>query len=228
MTVISVKYTAIIAVAALVSGSFLASPELRAYASTVANNVICSGCVGTSDLAGNAVTSLKIMNGEVNTDDIAGSAVTNAKLTKGAVNSATIADNSITAADIGGGAVTNAKLANDAVNFDKIADNSITAAHIRPNAVGASELDGVTKLLFIACVKTFDNLVGSGAAFGFSCSAPGTDGNDNAVASHNGNKCFAPTQVDPMSGSVFIWLFNRCQDPEAIGTTTISIIVYDT
>jgi len=47
--VISVKYASIIAVAAFVSGSFIASPELRAYASTIANDVICTGCVGTSE-----------------------------------------------------------------------------------------------------------------------------------------------------------------------------------
>ena len=217
-----------VVLAAFAAGAFLASPELGAYASTIANDVICTGCVGTSDLATNAVTSVKIKNGEVNTDDIAGSAVTNAKLTNGAVNSVKIADNSITEADIGTGAVTSAKLANDAVNFDKIADDSITEAHIRPNTVGASELQGVTKLVFMECVKSFDNLVGPGSAFGVLCNAPGIVGNENAVASHSGNTCFAPTKVDPLNGSVQIYLFNRCQDAEAIGTTTISIIVYDT
>lgn len=68
------------AIGAFVAGSFVASPELRAYASTIANDVICTGCVGTSDLAGSAVTIAKLANG--------------------AVNSAKIADNSITAADL--------------------------------------------------------------------------------------------------------------------------------
>ncbi|MGI0025951.1 MAG: hypothetical protein ACREA4_12525 [Nitrososphaera sp.] len=61
--------------AAFMAGAFLASPELRAYASTIANDVICSGCVGTSDLAGNAVTAAKIKDSEVKAAEIAASAV---------------------------------------------------------------------------------------------------------------------------------------------------------
>lgn len=77
---ISTKYTAIIAVTAFISGSFLASPELRAYASTIANDVICTGCVGTADLGGNAVTAAKIKDGEVKTTDIGNGAVNSAKI----------------------------------------------------------------------------------------------------------------------------------------------------
>ena len=76
--------------AMFMAGAFLASPDLRAYASTIANDVICTGCVGTSDIAGNAITSAKIKDGEVKTADIA----------NGAANSAKIVDNSITAADL--------------------------------------------------------------------------------------------------------------------------------
>ena len=76
---INAKMVGIVA-AAFMAGAFFASPELRAYASTIANDVICTGCVGTSDLAG--------------------SAVTNAKLANGAVNSAKLADDSITASDL--------------------------------------------------------------------------------------------------------------------------------
>ena len=86
--------------AAFVAGSFLASPELRAYASTIANDVICNGCVGTSDLAGGAVT--------------------NAKLANGGVNSAKIADNSITGADIGANAVGASEIATDAVGASEL------------------------------------------------------------------------------------------------------------
>ena len=60
---------------AFVAGSFFASPELRAYASTIANDVICSGCVGTSDVAGNAITAAKIKDGEVKAPEIAANAV---------------------------------------------------------------------------------------------------------------------------------------------------------
>ncbi|MGH9877858.1 MAG: hypothetical protein ACRD5H_09485 [Nitrososphaerales archaeon] len=93
------KFYGIVA-AAFMAGAFLASPELRAYASTIANDVICNGCVGTSDLAG--------------------SAVTNAKLANGAVNSAKIADNSISAADIGANAVGSSEIATDAVGGSEL------------------------------------------------------------------------------------------------------------
>jgi hypothetical protein len=77
---IRVRYASIIAVAAFVAGSFFASPELRAYASTIANDVICNGCVGTSDLAGNVVTAAKIKDGEVKAAEIATDAVGAAEL----------------------------------------------------------------------------------------------------------------------------------------------------
>ena len=64
-----------IGLVAFAAGAFLASPELRAYASTIANDVICNGCVGTSDLAGNAVTATKIKDGEVKAAEIATNAV---------------------------------------------------------------------------------------------------------------------------------------------------------
>ncbi len=82
---ISVKYASIIAVAAFVAGSFFASPELRAYASTIANDVICTGCVGTSDLAGNAVTAAKIKDGEVKAAEIASNAVGSSEIATDAV-----------------------------------------------------------------------------------------------------------------------------------------------
>lgn len=72
---ISIKYTLIIAVGAFVAGSFFASPLPEAIAVIIATDVQCTGCVGTSDLATNGVTSLKIKDGEVKTDDIALSAI---------------------------------------------------------------------------------------------------------------------------------------------------------
>src|SRR6185503_5972321 len=92
---ISLKYALIMAVGAFAAGSFFASPLPQAIAAVIATDVQCTGCVGTPDLAG--------------------SAVTNAKLANGAVNSAKIADNSITAADIGANAVGVSEIATDAV-----------------------------------------------------------------------------------------------------------------
>jgi hypothetical protein len=63
-------------VAAFVAGSFVASPELRAYAAnTVFSTDIVDGQVKTADLAGNAVTAAKIKDGEVKAAEIATDAV---------------------------------------------------------------------------------------------------------------------------------------------------------
>lgn len=88
--------------ASFIAGAFLASPELRVYASTIANDVICSGCVGTSDLASNAVTAAKIKDGEVKAADIATDAVGASEIATNAVGAAEIAANAIGASEIAG------------------------------------------------------------------------------------------------------------------------------
>ena len=68
-------------VAAFVAGSFIASPELRAYAAnTVFSTDIVDGQVMTVDLANNAVTAAKIKDGEVKAAEIATDAVGAAEL----------------------------------------------------------------------------------------------------------------------------------------------------
>jgi hypothetical protein len=65
-----------IAAAAFVAGSFVASPELRAYAAnTVFSTDIVDGEVKTADLANNAVTAGKIKDAEVKAAEIAADAV---------------------------------------------------------------------------------------------------------------------------------------------------------
>jgi len=68
-------------VAAFVAGSFVASPELRAYAAnTVFSTDIVDGQVMTADLANNAVTAAKIKDNEVKAPEIATDAVGAAEL----------------------------------------------------------------------------------------------------------------------------------------------------
>jgi hypothetical protein len=63
-------------VAAFVAGSFIASPELRAYAAnTVFSGDIVDGEVKTADLGSNSVTAGKIKDGEVKAAEIATDAV---------------------------------------------------------------------------------------------------------------------------------------------------------
>jgi len=75
-----------ILVAGFVAGSFIASPELRAYAANTVGSIdiidgsiqtedIGNGQVKAVDLGGNAVTSSKIKDGEVKAPDIATDAV---------------------------------------------------------------------------------------------------------------------------------------------------------
>ena len=105
--------------AAFVAGSFFASPELRAYASTIANDVICTGCVGTADLAGNAVTSAKIKDGEVKSEDIALSAI----------GSARIKDNDVKAQDIAPSAVGTSEIADGAITYGDVSRSFVAVEH---------------------------------------------------------------------------------------------------
>src|SRR5688572_16005140 len=88
-------------IAAFVAGSFVASPELRAYAANtigsadIIDNSIQSvdvkdAQIKTADLAGNAVTSGKLKDGEVKTSDLANGAVARAKLGSDVLDSLTV------------------------------------------------------------------------------------------------------------------------------------------
>jgi len=78
--VINAKITGLM-VAAFVAGSFVASPELRAYAAnTVFSTDIVDGQVMAVDLANNAVSAAKIKDGEVKAPEIATDAVGAAEL----------------------------------------------------------------------------------------------------------------------------------------------------
>jgi len=102
MTVISVKYTSIIAIAAFAAGSFFAPPVQQAIAAVIATDVQCTGCVGTADLAGNAVTSPKIKDGEVKTEDIAVSAIGSARIKDNDVKAQDLAPDSVGASEVQG------------------------------------------------------------------------------------------------------------------------------
>jgi len=170
---ISAKYTVMIAVAAFIAGSFVASPELRAFASTIANDVVCTGCVGTSDIAGNAVTAAKIKDGEVK------------------------------------------------------------AAEIATDAVGAPELQGVTKLLFGECTITQDTPLAANGTIVKSCVISGVDSDDRAIVTPNdasdstGERCLRLISAEATTGSVALVYVNNCNAAAKLGTATIGIVVYD-
>ena len=171
-------------VAAFMAGAFFTSPVQEAIAAVIATDVQCTGCVGTADLAG--------------------SAVTNSKLTNGAVNSA------------------------------KIGDNSITAADIATDAVGASELQGVTKLLFGQCDLTNEeDTISLSPGFGYTktCTIGGVDSDDTILATMTeggGNSCMAITKTNSISGAVQVTFRNVCTSSSSPGAgAMMALMVYD-
>ena len=99
---ISVRIATIIAVAAFAAGGFAMSPVPQAIAAVIATDVQCTGCVGTADLTGNAVTSVKIKDGEVKTDDIAVSAVGSARIKDNDVKAQDLAPDSVGGSELQG------------------------------------------------------------------------------------------------------------------------------
>jgi len=78
-----------IVAAAFLAGTFIASPELRAFAAnTVFSTDIVDGQVMTADLANNAVTAAKIKDGEVKAAEIAANAVGSSEIATDAVGGA--------------------------------------------------------------------------------------------------------------------------------------------
>jgi hypothetical protein len=139
------------AVAAFVSVGYIMAlailaPEQLAEATTAATDLVCSGCVGTSDIADNAITSAKIGSGQVAVTDIATDAVTSTKiknqqvatndLATGAVTTHKISDTSgVYSVDIVNGQVATADILDGGVLTEDIADLTITSEDLADDAV---------------------------------------------------------------------------------------------
>jgi hypothetical protein len=174
---ISLKYAIIMVLGAFAAGSFFASPLPQAIAAVIATDVQCTGCVGTPDLAGNAVTAAKIKDGEVK------------------------------------------------------------AAEIATDAVGAAEIQGVTKLLFGQCTVSnslASTMFASGATATIRCVITGVDNDDSASAtlystSSDGiSLCFAVVRTAVGSGFVDVLARNVCSSSTTLGAGThVAVIVYD-
>jgi hypothetical protein len=128
------------------------------------------------------------------------------------VGSSDIIDGSIQSVDIGNGQV-------------KVAD-------IGADAVGGSELIGVTKILFGQCKAdstegTF--VVGPGGDVDILCSISGVDADDSAIAMRNsGNGCFEVYETRLESNLVRVAIRNECSTNATVGTgADFSIIVFD-
>jgi|SRR2546422_4086681 len=192
---ISLKIGGII-VTAFIAGAFVASPELRAYAANT---------VGSSDIIDESILSQDIKNGEVKSVDIGTSAVINSKLAPGSV--------------------TYSKIRSNSIDGSKILDNSITAADIGPDAVRASELAGVTKLMFSTCTITSTS-VSANAIFSIPCDVPGVVPIDHIVGSQDSNICFAITQIEPGTDSVRFHMHNACNVQFDVGTMVFTMVIF--
>ena len=101
---------------------------------TASNAQIVANAVTATELASDAVTTVKILNGNVSTAKIADSAVTDDKL----------ASDAVTTVKILNGNVSTAKIADDAVTEAKIAAQTITNASILPGTIRSQEIENGT------------------------------------------------------------------------------------
>src|SRR5919109_52496 len=124
----------LVAAAAAVSVGYITAlailaPEQLAEATVTASDVVCSGCVGTTDIADSAVTGAKIGSGQVANSDIATSAVTSSKISDtSGVRSVDIVNGQVTSADIADGTITSTDIASGAIqlNVHEVQDDFVT------------------------------------------------------------------------------------------------------
>jgi hypothetical protein len=169
---ISTRIALIMAVAAFAAGGFVMSPIPQAIAAVIATDVQCTGCIGTGDVAGNAITAAKIK------------------------------------------------------------DNEVKAAEIATDAVGASELKGVTKLIFAHCELTTGEatfVYTPGDFDGIDCSITGVDSSDTVVATlDKSSHCFHVEGAVAETDNVQVTVRNGCSTAQTIGLGSfIGIIVFD-
>jgi hypothetical protein len=86
---------AVVSVGGCVLALAILAPEQLAEATVTASDVVCSGCVGTTDIADSAVTSAKIGSGQVKTTDLGASAVTSSKISDGTITSTDLASGAV-------------------------------------------------------------------------------------------------------------------------------------
>jgi hypothetical protein len=120
-----------------IGGIIVAAFIAGAFVASPELRAYAANTIGSSDIIDESILSQDIKNGEVKTADISNSAVTTLKI------------------------------ATDAVDGTKIKDNSITSADIGTDAVRASELQGVTKLIFAEAPITFDMTGGISTSYAF-------------------------------------------------------------
>lgn len=147
------------------------------------------------------------------------------------IRSADIVNETIRSEDIKNFEVKNSDIATDAITTSKINDGAVKSADIDTDAVGASELIGVTKLIFAECTTSGSaSLIPPDAVIGDDCTVPvpGAAIGDKVIATENtGFDCFVIhiAWVDSPDHIAFNF-FNVCSFPDILDPTEVSIIVY--
>jgi hypothetical protein len=97
--------------------------------------LVCSGCVGTTDIADSTVTGAKIGSSQVKNSDIAGNAVTTGKIADGQVTTPDIAPGAVTAAKIGKGQIGCSEIGDNAIISQFIVNGQVLTEDIAPGAI---------------------------------------------------------------------------------------------
>jgi hypothetical protein len=117
------------------------APQQLAEATAAASDLVCSGCVGNSDIADSAVTSAKIGSGQVGNSDLASSAVTTTKIGSGQVGASDIANGAVTTGKISDtNGVYSVDIVNGQVGSADIGDSQVTSADIKDSTVTSTDL----------------------------------------------------------------------------------------
>ena len=183
-----------------IGGIIVAAFIAGAFVASPELRAYAANTIGSSDIIDESILSQDIKNGEVKN------------------------------ADLGTSAVTNSKIASSAVTTSKIADGTISAADLGPDSVGASEIKGVTKLIFANCTYSPGSIPAGSGVGNIPCSATGVAAGDNAIGTVNSwNGCIFLTKASgyELTPNTIVYdIANICATAQDPGTLTTSIIVY--
>jgi len=164
-----------------IGGIIVAAFIAGAFVASPELRAYAANTIGSSDIIDESILSQDIKNGEVKN------------------------------ADLGSSAVTNSKIASSAVTTSKIADGTISAADLGPDSVGASEIKGVSKLIYAECTPPDIVIIQAHQDGVASCSISGVDSDDSIMVQLNRNQaCDIVTEAEPFTDRVDLYLHNEC------------------
>jgi hypothetical protein len=141
-----IVFVLVAAAAAIISVGYvlflaILAPEQLAEATAAATDLVCTRCVGTSDIADSAVTSIKIADGRVRNNDLATDAVTSAKIGASQVTNSDLATSAVTSSKISDtSGVQSVDIVNGQVNSSDIVDSAVTSAKIFDGEVYGNDI----------------------------------------------------------------------------------------